>query len=165
MSTLGRFSAEPPQSSRTLDFINQTFRIKNHNLIIRFSKFQFFRDKKKLKNGLENTNFRMHGKNGHLLLFLLCWTPFCWQVFSSNRQLYRLKVENRPENDQKIDPKSIFTKCLFLFLAKNAESIGENPVLWFMASFTPCGAGILRSMIRKKHGIEGSLAMDIACYM
>ena len=68
-----------------------------------------------------------------------------------------MKVEKRPKVD--------FYQMLILFLAKNAESIGENPVLWFMASFTPCGAGILRSMIRKKHGIEGSLAMDIACYM
>ena len=30
---------------------------------------------------------------------------------------------------------------------------------------SPCGAGLLRSQIRKKHGIEGSLAMDILCHL
>ena len=43
-------------------------------------------------------------------------------------------------------------------IGKNAESLGENPVLWAISSMSPCGAGLLRSQIRKKHGIEGERA-------
>ncbi|CAG5104587.1 Oidioi.mRNA.OKI2018_I69.chr1.g1363.t1.cds [Oikopleura dioica] len=55
--------------------------------------------------------------------------------------------------------------CLSCFVrplvaGKNAESIGENGVLWAIASFIPCGAALLRGQIRKKNGVSGAMWSD-----
>ena len=43
--------------------------------------------------------------------------------------------------------------CGWPFLVgKNAEAIGEDPVLWAMSSFSPVTNSLLRSQIRKKNG-------------
>ncbi|XP_002129530.2 uncharacterized protein LOC100185366 [Ciona intestinalis] len=50
-----------------------------------------------------------------------------------------------------------------LAVGKNAEAVGEpNSVLWVISvSYAPCIAGaLLRGLIRKKKGIEGSFWMD-----
>ncbi|XP_076820346.1 uncharacterized protein LOC143465764 [Clavelina lepadiformis] len=50
-----------------------------------------------------------------------------------------------------------------LAIGKNAEAVGEpNSVLWVIAvSASPCIAGaLLRGLIRKKKGIEGSFWVD-----
>lgn len=50
-----------------------------------------------------------------------------------------------------------------LAIGKNAEAVGEpNSVLWVIAvMYAPCVAGaLLRGLIRKKKGIEGSFFVD-----
>lgn len=52
--------------------------------------------------------------------------------------------------------------ALPLAIGKNAEAMGENGVLWVIAvMYCPCIAGsLLRSLVRKKKGIDGSFWVD-----
>lgn len=55
-----------------------------------------------------------------------------------------------------------------LAIGKNAEAVGEaHPVLWALSVMgSPCIAGaLLRGLIRKKKGLEGSFFMDCLLWM
>ena len=52
------------------------------------------------------------------------------------------------------DPGSLILACCGtpLIVGKNAEAIGENPVLWALTSFSPVTNALLRNTIRKEKG-------------
>ena len=50
-------------------------------------------------------------------------------------------------------------------VGKNAESVGENPALWALASCSPCVTSLLRNKIRKTKKIEGRYLTDLLLHL